>query len=101
MRKIFTLLLIFIPLQIFSQKIISLEPVKGKETIKSGESIIYGNFIQRLGFSSGGFPQDIRIVNIESNEIYAFRVKPAYKSAKENTFCSHIKPGKYYLLNYW
>lgn len=101
MKHFLTLLLISISLQIFAQKIIPLEPVKGNETIISGESIIYGNFIQRLGFSSGGFPQDIRIVNIETNEIYAFRVKPTYKSAKENIFCSHIKPGKYYIQNYW
>ena len=101
MKHFLTLLLISISLQAFAQNIISLEPVKGNETIITGESIIYGNFIQRLGFSSGGFPQDIRIVNIETNEIYAFRVKPTYKSAKENIFCSHIKPGKYYILNYW
>lgn len=101
MKHLLALFLFSISLQAFSQNIISLEPVKGNETIISGESIICGNFIQRLGFSSGGFPQDIRIVNVETNEIYAFRVKPTYKSAKENTFCSHIKPGKYYILNYW
>ena len=61
----------------------------------------YGNFIQRLGFSSGGFPQDIRLINTETKEIFTFRVKPTYKSAKENTFCYILKPGKYAIYNYW
>jgi hypothetical protein len=101
MRNTFTILLILFTVEIYAQKIIPLESVNQNKSITSGTSIIYGSFIQRLGFSSGGFPQDIRIVNRETNEIYAFRVKPAYKSAKENLFCFHIKPGNYFILNYW
>ncbi len=69
--------------------------------IPKGYSVIYGNFIQRLGFSSGGFPQDIRLLNMDTKEIYAFRVKATFKSTKENKFCYIIKPGNYVLLNYW
>lgn len=101
MKTLLTLFLILISIHCYTQKINSLEPVQDNETLHPGESIIYGNFIQRLGFSSGGFPQDIRIVNSETNETYAFRVKPTYKTAKENPFCFHIKPGKYYIRDYW
>ncbi|WP_137759489.1 hypothetical protein [Pontibacter sp. SGAir0037] len=78
-----------------------LDAVPKHDSDKSNDAIIYGNFVQRLGFSSGGFAQDIRIVNVETNEILSFRVKPTFKSAKENTFCFYIKPGTYKILNYW
>jgi hypothetical protein len=79
----------------------TLAELGNNESIPSGYAVIYGNFIQRLGFSSGGFPQDIRLINIETKEVLAFRVKPTFKSAKENTFCYVIKPGTYAILNYW
>lgn len=101
MKHLTTFLLIILSINIYSQKVIPLDPVNEGESVLSGKSIIYGTFIQRLGFSSGGFPQDIRIVNKETNEIFAFRVKQAYKSAKENSFCFHIIPGNYYIMNYW
>jgi hypothetical protein len=93
----------FLLLTIFAkgQDFKTLNETKSGDTISSEEAIIYGNFIQRLGFSSGGFPQDIRLINIETKEVLAFRVKPTYKSAKENTFIYFIKPGKYAILNYW
>ncbi|HSD13801.1 MAG TPA: hypothetical protein VLB74_04060 [Flavobacterium sp.] len=72
--------------------------INGK--LSSDKSIIYGNFIQRLGFSSGGFPQSISIVNLETNESYVFIVKPAMKTSKENKFCYYIKPGHYAIVNY-
>jgi hypothetical protein len=78
-----------------------LEEFGGGDRIFNGQAVIYGNFIQRLGFSSGGFPQDIRLLNIDTKEILTFRVKPTFKSAKENTFCYVIVPGTYAILNYW
>jgi len=101
MKYVFTALLILFAMETYAQKIIPLESVNQNKSIISGTSIIYGSFIQRLGFSSGGFPQDIRIVNRETNEIYAFRDKPAYNSEKENSFCIHIKQDNYYIINYW
>jgi len=83
------------------QTFIQLEKVGSNDKLIENEAIIYGNFIQRLGFSSGGFPQDIRIQNVETKVIYRFRVKPTYKSRKENPFIFHIPPGKYKILVYW
>src|SRR5690606_3374808 len=79
----------------------TLEEVSSGDTINNGKGIIYGNFIQRLGFSSGGFPQDIRLINLDTKEVLTFRVKPTFKSSKENTFVYYIKPGNYAILNYW
>lgn len=52
--------------------------VKKSVTHAINDAIIYGNFIQRLGFTSGGFPQDIRLENVDTKEIYRFRVKPTF-----------------------
>ena len=83
------------------QDLKALQEVGRGDTIPTDQAIIYGNFIQRLGFSSGGFPQDIRLINIDTEEVLAYRVKPTFKSAKENTFIYFIKPGNYAVLNYW
>jgi hypothetical protein len=93
--------LIFITLFSYGQNFKSLDDFKNNDTIPSGKAVFYGNFIQRLGFSSGGFPQDIRLINLDTKEVFSFRVKPAYKSAKENTFFYVIKPGTYSILHYW
>jgi hypothetical protein len=79
----------------------ALKKVSRKDTIPMDKAIIYGNFIQRLGFSGGGFGQDIRLINLSTKEILTFRVKPIFKMAKENTFFCFIKPGTYAILNYW
>lgn len=84
-----------------SQELIPLEKVENNDILIENQAIIYGSFIQRLGFSSGGFPQDIRIQNIENQEFYKFRVKPTYKSKKENPFIFHIPSGTYRILVYW
>lgn len=101
MKNAFSILLSLFTVGTYGQKIITLKSLNQNKSITPETSIIYGSFIQRLGFSSGGFPQDIRIVNRETNEIYAFRVKPAYKCAKENLFCFYIMPGNYLILKYW
>lgn len=83
------------------QGLIRLDEPKANETVPAGKAIFYGNFIQRLGFKSGGYPQDIRIVNIDTHATYTFRVKSTFKAAKENIFCYIIEPGTYAILNYW
>lgn len=70
-----------------AQKYIRLKALEYNNTRKQVHGIMYGNFVQRLAFTSGGFPQDIRVMNIESNKIYTFRVKETFKSTKENFFC--------------
>jgi hypothetical protein len=84
-----------------AQELKSLNEVRREDSLNNGQTIIYGNFIQRLGFTSGGFPQDIRLIDINTNEVVSFRVKPTFKSAKENAFIYFIKPGNYAILNYW
>lgn len=72
------------------------------KTIPAGQAVFYGEFIQRLKkFKSGGYPQDIRLINVETNEVFVFRVKSTFKTAKENSFCYLIEPGTYAILNYW
>lgn len=101
MKKYLATLLILASLTTNGQKIKTLKEVLSKDAVQSGQGIIYGIFIQRLGFSSGGFPQDIRLFNIDTKEIFSFRVKPTFKSAKENIFGYHIPSGNYVVLHYW
>ncbi len=100
MKKHLATLLIFASLTTKGQAIKTLKEVLSKDTVQTGQGIIYGVFIQRLGFSSGGFPQDIRIVNLETKQIFSFRVKPTFKSAKENMFSYHIPSGDYAIIQY-
>ena len=101
MRTIITTILIFMTMSIAGQKIYTLREQSVFGNIPSGKAVIYGNFIQRLGFSSGGFPQEIRILNIESNELFTFNVKPTFKSTKENLFCYTLNPGIYIIYIYF
>lgn len=101
MKGITLALLLLIPLTALSQQTAWLNNVMKKDTVQTGQAIMYGSFIQRLGFSSGGFSQDISIRNVETDEVYTFRVKAAFKSARENVFCFHIPPGKYVIQNYY
>ena len=101
MKHSLTIILIFLTMFAKGQNFTKLEEVSSGDTINNGKGIIYGNFIQRLGFSSGGFPQDIRLINLDTKEVLTFRVKPTFKSSKENTFVYYIKPGNYAILNYW
>lgn len=71
------------------------------EALQPGSAAIYGNFIQRLGFSSGGYAQEIYLRNITTDKIYSMRVKATMKSAKENVFCFHLPPGEYELRQYY
>lgn len=100
-KNLLFIISLFFSLSVYSQSMKSLNIISANDTVPEGQAVIYGNFIQRLGFSSGGFPQDIRIINLESNEISTFRVKPIFKTAKENSFCYLIEPGEYAILNYW
>ncbi len=101
MKYLIALILGISFLSVNGQELIKLEKVESKGSFIENQAIIYGKFIQRLGFSSGGFPQDIRIQNLETKEFYKFRVKPTYKSRKENPFIFHIPPGNYRILVYW
>lgn len=95
------ILLVLLALSTQAQETIELQEVKKNKQILPGQAIIYGSFIQRLSTNSIGFPQDIRIVNINTTEVFSFRVKPTLKSGKENPFCYNLKPGTYMILDYW
>ncbi|MBC8035222.1 MAG: hypothetical protein H7Y03_13815 [Chitinophagaceae bacterium] len=101
MRLILIAVLLFTSLNISGQRIKVLRQTRPVDTVANGEGIIYGLFIQRLGFASGGFGQDIRLLNLDTKEIFSFRVKPTFKSKKENVFFYHIPSGKYAILNYY
>lgn len=100
MKYLLMLFFCFSTLLSKGQDVIVLDKVSNTDNVRDNKSIIYGNFIQRLGFSSGGFPQDIIIHNIDTKEFFKFRVKPTFKSKKENQFCVHINPGDYIIVNY-
>lgn len=101
MKFFLTLTLLFVIQFSMSQNIRRLEQLSNTDQTIENKAIIYGTFIQRLGLSSGGFPQDIQLRNLETEEIVSFRVKPTFKSAKQNTFIVYIEPGNYEILNYY
>ena len=101
MKYVTFTILMFLVFSANAQKYKVLNKLSYNSTVKPGTAIMYGNFIQRLGFNSGGFSQEVRIINVDTDEVYSFTVKPTLKSAKENTFIYFIKPGTYAILNYW
>lgn len=100
MRFAFILCLALISLSTHAPKAANLRKVETFDVKKPHQSIIYGYFIQRLGFSSGGFPQYITVQNTDSQVVYRFRVKDTFKSAKKSIFCYYILPGDYVILAY-
>ncbi|MGQ8867946.1 hypothetical protein [Myroides odoratus] len=101
-KRFLTTLIFLLLVQLsFAQKEINLEELLNTDYLVEDKAILYGTFVQRLGFSSGGFPQDIQLQNTDTKEIVSFRVKPTFKSAKRNIFIIYIEPGNYVILNYW
>lgn len=64
------------------------------------KGLIYGNCVQRLGFSSGGLLQDVQLVNLDTRKVVRVVVKPTMSSRKENEFCVALPPGRYALHTY-
>ncbi len=100
MKNFATIILVSLAMLVQAQDFKTLNSVSQRDTLPAEKSIIYGNFIQRLGFSSGGFPQYIHLINLDTKEIVRFRVKSTFRSAKENTFIYFIEPGNYAILDY-
>ncbi|MES2829767.1 MAG: hypothetical protein V4687_16535 [Bacteroidota bacterium] len=100
LKALITCTLLLAGVLCYGQQTTRLNEVGAKDTVAAGQSIMYGNFIQRLGFKSGGYVQEMYIVNSITKEVLIFRVKPMFKSAKENTFAYHIKPGTYTVFMY-
>lgn len=68
--------------------------------IPADKGVIYGHCLQRLGFSSGGLPQYVRLLNLTTGKFYRILVKPAVRSRSENEFCVALPPGRYALQWY-
>ncbi|WP_083320982.1 energy transducer TonB [Hymenobacter glacialis] len=64
------------------------------------QGLVYGNCIQRLGFSSGGLSQHVRLVNLTTGKALLLEVKPLLRSRRENPFCYVVPPGRYALYRY-
>lgn len=68
--------------------------------LPADKGVIYGTCRQRLGFTSGGFGQFVRLVNLTTRQVFVVSVKPAFKSQRENSFCYALPPGRYALSQY-
>ena len=88
MKHLLIVLLLIISFGVTAQPARRLEKPAADGPIPVGQAVFYGEFVQRLKkFKSGGYPQDIRLINIETNEVLVFRVKSTFKTSKENLFC--------------
>ncbi len=61
MKSFFTSIFLILSILANAQKATSLSEYYGSRAIKEGQAAIYGNFVQRLDFSSGGLLQEVMI----------------------------------------
>jgi TonB family protein len=69
-------------------------------TFAPDKGLIYGSCVQRLGFSSGGVGQYVRLRNLNTDKVFRILVKPMMRSRAENEFCVALPPGHYALQQY-
>ena len=96
--------LIFLPV-LFCLNLIGQKPIPVNNLIRSTvqpgkHGIIIGNFVQRLGFASGGFSQQLEVINLNTKRIYSLNVKPTFKSKRENIMCFQLPIGVYAIFRY-
>jgi len=72
----------------------------GRTSVPAGKGLVYGTCLQRLGFSSGGLPQYVQVVNLSTGQVFRLGVKPALRSRRENSFCYALPAGRYALKEY-
>ncbi|UOQ74685.1 energy transducer TonB [Hymenobacter cellulosilyticus] len=72
----------------------------GRTALPADKGVIYGSFVQRLGFSSGGLAQYVRLHNLTTHKVVRILVKPVMRSRQENEFCVALPPGRYALYSY-
>ena len=68
--------------------------------LPASQGVIYGSCLQRMGFSSGGIAQLVRLVNLSTGQVFRIGVKPTMRSRRENTFCYALPAGRYALSTY-
>ena len=71
-----------------------------RRILPTDRGIIYGSCVQRLGFSSGGLSQYVRLANLTTGKAVRIEVKPAMRSRQESAFCYPLPPGRYALYKY-
>ncbi|NVO32733.1 hypothetical protein [Hymenobacter lapidiphilus] len=71
-----------------------------KKELPPDKGILYGSCVQRLGFSSGGLGQYVRVVNLNTQQYFRLNVKPIVRSRRENPFCYALPAGRYALITY-
>jgi len=69
-------------------------------TLPPDKGLIYGSCVQRLGFSSGGMGQYVRLRNLDTDKVFRILVKPLMRSRGENEFCVALPVGRYALQQY-
>lgn len=68
--------------------------------LPADRGLVYGSCIQRLGFSSGGIGQYVRLANLSTGKAVRIEVKPPLRSRAQNAFCYALPPGRYALYKY-
>jgi len=66
----------------------------------AGYGVLYGTCLQRMGLSSGGIAQYVRLVNLSTGQVFRLNVKPTLRSRRENPFCYALPAGRYALSQY-
>ncbi len=100
MKYLYLTSLLIISALAFGQKSYTLKEYDNGDAIPEGKTLIYGNFVQRLGFSSGGFPQAVVIADYNSKKLFSLKVKSTFASSKQNIFMYFIQPGTYIIVAY-
>ncbi|PJJ59253.1 energy transducer TonB [Hymenobacter chitinivorans] len=72
----------------------------GRTSLPADKGVIYGSCVQRLGFSSGGLGQYVRLQNLTTHKVVRILVKPVMRSRPENEFCVALPPGRAALYSY-
>jgi hypothetical protein len=99
-RSIATTLLLFLAITVKGQQTYGLDPINIGDEIPEGKAVIYGKFIPKPGRKGWGDWQELRIVNMDTKKVYAFRVKESTQSYKGSRFIYAIRPGRYTLLGF-
>jgi TonB family protein len=66
----------------------------------AGHGVLYGSCLQRMGASSSGIGQYVRLVNLSTGQVFRINVKPIMRSRRENPFCYALPAGRYALSQY-
>ena len=66
----------------------------------TNRDLAYSSCIQRLGFESGDLGQYVRLVNLTTGKPVRIKVKPPFRTRKQNVLCFALLPGRCALYKY-